>query len=206
MFHTFVVLWWHLRIAFAMLYTDAFKGKKIKLEYALFINSLQYSITVLSSSHQLTHSVIPTCNEEDTITKTLPRMRCRDLEGFRAGRSADQTVYRLTWSNNSSPTETTLPQTFRLPVPSNHRVHLCDKHWWIEGNIWIRFFFLIGFLRKHLFIYLSNHRACGMLAPQLGIKPMFPALEAQSLNHWTVEVPSSTSNQSTFHPDLRLIL
>ena len=27
--------------------------------------------------------------------------------------------------------------------------------------------------------------ACGILVPQPGIKPMPPALEAQSLNHWT---------------------
>lgn len=76
MFHMFVVLWWRLSIVFAMLYTNVFKGKKITLEYALFINSLQYSITVLSALHQLTHLVIPKCNEEDTITKTLPRWRC----------------------------------------------------------------------------------------------------------------------------------
>ena len=148
----FVVLWWHLRIAFAMLYTDAFKGKKIKLEYALFINSLQYFITVLSSSHQLTHSVIPKCNEEDTITKTLPGMRCWDLEGFRARRSADQTVYRLTWSNNSSPTETTLPQTFRLPVPSNHRAHLCVNTDGLRETLDPLFFF--NWIFKTAFVYL----------------------------------------------------
>ena len=152
MFHTFVVLWWHLRIAFAMLYTDAFKGKKIKLEYALFINSLQYFITVLSSSHQLTHSVIPKCNEEDTITKTLPGMRCWDLEGFRARRSADQTVYRLTWSNNSSPTETTLPQTFRLPVPSNHRAHLCVNTDGLRETLDPLFFF--NWIFNTAFVYL----------------------------------------------------
>lgn len=95
---------------------------------------------------------------------------------------------------------------YTLPVQSDHRVHLCEKHQWIERNIWIHFF-LIEFLRKHLFIYSSNHRVCGMLAPQLGIKPMFPALEVQRLNRWTAEeVPSSTSNHGTFHPDLRLIL
>ena len=27
--------------------------------------------------------------------------------------------------------------------------------------------------------------ACGILAPQPGIEPAFPALEAWSLNHWT---------------------
>ena len=32
--------------------------------------------------------------------------------------------------------------------------------------------------------------ACGILVPQPGIEPVPPALEAQSLNHWTTrEVP-----------------
>ena len=36
----------------------------------------------------------------------------------------------------------------------------------------------------YLFIWL--HRGvCGILVPQPGIKPMLPALEAWSLNHWT---------------------
>ena len=34
--------------------------------------------------------------------------------------------------------------------------------------------------------------ACGILVPRLGIKPMFPAVEVQSPNHWTArEVPGS---------------
>ena len=36
--------------------------------------------------------------------------------------------------------------------------------------------------------------ACGILAPKPGIEPAPPALEAQSLNHWTArEVPSVVS-------------
>ena len=32
--------------------------------------------------------------------------------------------------------------------------------------------------------------ACGLLVPQPGIEPVFPALEVQNLNHWTTkEVP-----------------
>ena len=47
------------------------------------------------------------------------------------------------------------------------------------------FLFLGGWRGLHL-------KACGMLVPWLGIKPAPPALEAQSLNHWTTrEVPSS---------------
>ena len=30
--------------------------------------------------------------------------------------------------------------------------------------------------------------ACGILVPQTGIKTVPPALEAQSLNHWTTRV------------------
>ena len=45
----------------------------------------------------------------------------------------------------------------------------------------------------YLFIYLwPRHAACGILVPWPGIKPVPPALEAQSLNHWTArEVPLS---------------
>ena len=36
--------------------------------------------------------------------------------------------------------------------------------------------------------------ACGIFVPQPGIEPMYPGLEAQSLNHWTArEVPFCTS-------------
>ena len=36
--------------------------------------------------------------------------------------------------------------------------------------------------------------ACGVLVPQLGIEPEPPAVEAQSLNHWTTrEVPRNGS-------------
>ena len=35
--------------------------------------------------------------------------------------------------------------------------------------------------------------ACGILIPRPGIKPMTPAAEVQSLNHWTTgEVPTSS--------------
>ena len=40
------------------------------------------------------------------------------------------------------------------------------------------------------FFFLLCHRACRILVPQPGIKPMPSAVEAQSLNHWTIrEVP-----------------
>ena len=35
-----------------------------------------------------------------------------------------------------------------------------------------------------------RYKACGMLVPQPGVEPAPPAVEAQSLNHWTTrEVP-----------------
>ena len=44
------------------------------------------------------------------------------------------------------------------------------------------------------------HVACGILVPRPGIKPMSPALEAQSLNHWTTrEVPVNPSSLSVFY-------
>ena len=51
--------------------------------------------------------------------------------------------------------------------------------------------FIFIYLFICLFIYLFLHlAACGILVPQPGIKPVSPALGAQSLNHWTArEVP-----------------
>ena len=50
------------------------------------------------------------------------------------------------------------------------------------------FFFKIYVISINLF--LAYCTACGILVPQLGIKPTPPALEAGSLNHWiTSEVP-----------------
>ena len=44
------------------------------------------------------------------------------------------------------------------------------------------------------------HVACGILVPRAGIKPMSPALEAQSVNHWTTrEVPVNPSCLSVFY-------
>ena len=41
------------------------------------------------------------------------------------------------------------------------------------------------------FIFWPGHEARGILVPRLGIKPVPPAVEAWSLNQWTVrEVPS----------------
>ena len=43
-----------------------------------------------------------------------------------------------------------------------------------------------------LFFVLFGHAACGILVPPSGIEPVSPALEEQSLNHWTArEVPIS---------------
>ena len=35
------------------------------------------------------------------------------------------------------------------------------------------------------FFFFCGSAACGILVPQTGIEPAPPALEAQSLNHWT---------------------
>ena len=45
-----------------------------------------------------------------------------------------------------------------------------------------------------LFLFWPCHTTCGVLVSQPGIEPMPPAVEAQSLNHWTArEVPTVTS-------------
>ena len=43
---------------------------------------------------------------------------------------------------------------------------------------------LIKFLAA-LFFFFHQHKACRTLVPQPGIEPTPPAVEAQSLNHWT---------------------
>ena len=43
------------------------------------------------------------------------------------------------------------------------------------------------------FFFWPRYVACGILVPQPGIKPVPPAVEARSLNHWTTrEVPASS--------------
>ena len=42
----------------------------------------------------------------------------------------------------------------------------------------------------YFLIFWSHHAACGILVPRTGIKLAPPAVEMQSLNHWTArEVP-----------------
>ena len=46
------------------------------------------------------------------------------------------------------------------------------------------------FLKLIIITFWPCHMACGILLPWLGIEPKSPALEAQTLNHWTSgEVP-----------------
>ena len=52
------------------------------------------------------------------------------------------------------------------------------------------FFFNFKEVFLFLFIYLFGRAACGILVPQPGMEPSPPAVEEQSLNHWTArEVP-----------------
>ena len=58
-------------------------------------------------------------------------------------------------------------------------------------NFHLRFFltlFLFLFIFKKISFYFTlwpRHAACGILVPRLGIEAVPPAVEAQSLNHWT---------------------
>ena len=45
-------------------------------------------------------------------------------------------------------------------------------------------FSLPPFLLPSLFLSWVPHAACGILVPPPGIKPIFPASEAWSLDHW----------------------
>ena len=41
-----------------------------------------------------------------------------------------------------------------------------------------------GFLS--VFLFWPCHEACGILVPRPGIEPLSPALEVQTVNHWTI--------------------
>ena len=41
-------------------------------------------------------------------------------------------------------------------------------------------------------LFFFFHKTCYILLPQLGMEPMPPAVEAQSLNHWTTREVSRT--------------
>ena len=55
------------------------------------------------------------------------------------------------------------------------------------------FILFLNFIILFYFIYFWPRRAaCGILVPQLGIKPVPPRVEVWSLNHWTAkEVPGA---------------
>ena len=78
--------------------------------------------------------------------------------------------------------------------------------WILSWRLWGRIFFWLQKLHKIikgslentekykeeiLFFFPLHHKACRILVPQAGIKPVPPAVEAQSLNHWLKKVPFS---------------
>ena len=62
------------------------------------------------------------------------------------------------------------------PYPGQHLVCSVFNHF----NVW---FLIVVFCCCCLFVF--GCIACEILVPKLGIKPMPPAVEVQSLNHWT---------------------
>ena len=84
-------------------------------------------------------------------------------------------------------------------------------------------FLPVGWLKlscsQHFLHFVSCFRffcphlaACGILVPQPGIKPVLPAVEAQSLNHWTARevpalpsetAPSSAASKASLPPGTR---
>ena len=55
-----------------------------------------------------------------------------------------------------------------------------------------------AWLLRILFIYFC-HVACGVLVPKLGIEPVYPAVKAQSPNHWTTRKVLRTFRQQRYH-------
>ena len=68
-----------------------------------------------------------------------------------------------------------------------------ERKRWAPGTNAISSRFYPGCLyntSQESFFFQSCHTACGILVPRPGIKPMPPAVDAWSLNHWTArEVP-----------------
>ena len=47
--------------------------------------------------------------------------------------------------------------------------------------------FIYLFFKQKFLFYLFGRAACGILVPWPGIEPTPPAVEVQSLNHWTTK-------------------
>ena len=66
---------------------------------------------------------------------------------------------------------------------------------------WIFFFLIKTHTHTTTFFWLRCI-ACGILVPWPRIEPMSPALEAQSLNHWTAGEVLGNADFEKFHPSL----
>ena len=80
-------------------------------------------------------------------------------------------------------------------VPSNYLCFTFFKDFFMWITFWMSLKSLLNLL-QHCFCFTFwfwGQEACGLLAPQPGIEHATPALEMQSLNHWTTgEVPRIT--------------
>ena len=67
------------------------------------------------------------------------------------------------------------------------------------NSLSLSFFKIKDFTFLSFFLsFWSYYVTCGTLVPWPGIKPVPPAVDAQSPNHWTREVPWLCLSQSTF--------
>ena len=76
---------------------------------------------------------------------------------------------------------------------------------------WIKWICLQLFIHLFIYFYWPRHAACGILVPQSGIEPTPPAVNVQSLSHWTTrEVPESAFrtlflySSNDFHKPVKL--
>ena len=78
-------------------------------------------------------------------------------------------------------TEETCPADARHGPEMQPNEHLSTAIMFSWGIVWTTgAFLLVGVVGGRL-----HHLACGILAPQLGVKAAPPALDAQNPNHWT---------------------
>ena len=72
-------------------------------------------------------------------------------------------------------------------VPSNYLCFTFFKDFFMWTTLWMSLKCLLNLL-QHCFrftFWFWGQESCGLLAPQPGIEHVTPALEMQSLNHWT---------------------
>lgn len=88
----------------------------------------------------------------------------------------------------------TVPPISFLPPYLEGRKKKTIKDW----DFFIYFFFLKIFIIKFIYFFGLLHSACGILVPQPRTEPSPPAVDAQSVHHWTTRKTPKFTVLTTF--------